>query len=661
MKRNKSKGHAFEQEVADIYRYLNADKVNTNARMLGHEVDVYVELKTPDGITLRLGIECKNHESKVGLTIATEVINKLGFLRQEREIDLPILVTKNDITAEAKTSLAASKVRHVLLSDLLRNALDFSRYLTGEIGKYEGSLIFKKNLYRSLSCTDESGKNEGLIDDFVPSWFDRGGRFLVILGDYGTGKTTFTRKYFYELAKKYLASPSTSRIPIRIELKQYRKEVNIRSLITDLLLHEYGVRIRDYHAFKRLNEEGRLILIFDAFDEMTSNSTESEIQSNLREIASLAELNTNIILTCRTHYFKDQDELYRAHEGTNLYRIIDSHESHSIAYINPFTEDDVRAIVQAHSGRHWKKHFDAINSTYNLNELSRHPILLEMIIESVPKALKKGDSFTPADLYLTYTGRWLNRDDWRSKMSHTQREFFSKEIAFYMQQTGCLELHYSAIPKHIKRLFPGIKSYKELDYFESDIRTCTFLTRDHKGNYFFKHRSFQEYFSAQCAVSHIINGEWPEHLWKGVGKEPIDWITNETAAFAIDLLYREKSIEWSHSLIFESNNGVLVFCLLHLFFKAQTDNHRSIFDVALARTQLGDMESLEHRSNIEDLALLNHSDAWEESYNKFKNRLINGGNEKIKYTLAPQLESIKSGLRKRNKQITRHSSERSST
>lgn len=658
METSKSKGYVLEQQVADVYRLLNADIVNTNTRIAGHEVDVYVELKAPDGITTRLGIECKNYEARVGVSIATEVINKLNFLRASGEVDLPILITKNDITAEARTSLRAARINHLLYPELLRRISDFSNYLANEIDGYESSSIYKNGVYRRLTCINENGVNNGFIDDFVPLWFQNKGSFLVVLGDYGTGKTTFTRNYFYKLAKQYLESPSKNRIPIHIELKRYRKEINIRSLITDLLLHEYGVRIKDYHTFKKLNEKGRLTLIFDAFDEMAVTSTEAEISSNLKEIASLAGPKTNIILTCRTHYFKDQNELYRAHEGTSLYKIIDKHDSHSIVYVNPFTEEDVKAVVKAHSGKGWEKNFYAINSTYNLNELSRHPILCEMIVESIPKAIKKGDTFTPADLYLTYTGYWLNRDDWRSKMSHEQREYFSKEIGFYMQQSSCLELHYSSIPRHVKKFFPGISSYRELDYFESDIRTCTFLIRDQKGNYYFKHRSFQEYFSAQCAVHYITNGDWPDHLWKGIGQEPTDWITNETASFAIDLLQREKSVEWSHSLVFDSKNGALVLCILSLFHKAGNVEQYSIFDVALARTQLGSMESLDHRGKIEELALELHSENWQESYNKFRHKVINEGNENIKFTLAPKLESIKSELQKRNKRITNKYSRR---
>lgn len=651
MESSKSKGSVLEQQVADIYRLLNAEVVNTNIRIAGHEVDVYVELKGQDGIISRLGIECKNYAGKVGVVIATGAINKLTFLRASGEIDLAILITKNNVTAEARTSLATARTTHLLYSELLRRVSDFSNYLIGEVDRYESSSIYKNKVYRQLTCTDEYGVNNGLIDDFVPSWFKKKGNFLVVLGDYGTGKTTFTRKHFYGLAKKYLENPSKNRIPIYIELKRYRKEINIRSLITDLLLHEYGVRIKDYHTFKKLNEKGRLILIFDAFDEMAVTSTESEISSNLKEIASLAGPKTNIILTCRTHYFKDQDELYRAHEGTSLYKIIDNnnHRFHSIVYVNPFTEEDVKAVVQAHSEINWKRNFDAINNTYNLNELSRHPILLEMIVESIPVALKNGDAFTPADLYLTYTGYWLNRDDWRSKMTHEQREYFSKEIAFYMQQSSCLELHYSSIPRHIRRFFPGVNSYRELDYFESDIRTCTFLIRDQKGNYYFKHRSFQEYFSAQCAVHYITEGDWPEHLWNGIGEEITDWITKETASFTLDLLRREKSMEWCYSLVFESNNGALVLSILFLFYKVDDKSQLSIFDVALARTQLGSMESLGHRSKIEELASSHHSENWKESYDKFRGKLINEGNEKIKYTLAPKLESIKLELKKRNK------------
>jgi hypothetical protein len=58
------------------------------------------------------------------------------------------------------------------------------------------------------------------------------------------------------------------------------------------------------------------------------------------------------------------------------------------------------------------------------------------------------------------------------------------------------KIHYSRLPTHVQEHFK-LKKSQELDYFEHDIRTCSFLNRDDDGFYQFVHKSFQEFFVAQ--------------------------------------------------------------------------------------------------------------------------------------------------------------------
>ena len=48
-----------------------------------------------------------------------------------------------------------------------------------------------------------------------------------------------------------------------------------------------------------------------------------------------------------------------------------------------------------------------------MTELSTRPILLDMIIKTLP-LLKDKTEINAADLYHAYTSEWIERDDWRS-------------------------------------------------------------------------------------------------------------------------------------------------------------------------------------------------------------------------------------------------------
>ncbi len=380
-----SKGAALERRVAEVYHQLGAESVKTNLRLAGQELDVLAVVRGADGFSTRVGIDCKNYSSKVGVNEVNAAAQKLSLLRQAGHIDLAVLLSIEGFTSEGANAATALGVRTTTFDDLLRRIADFSGYLIRSVQEYEQGRIHSRKLYRPLHCTSEGNHDLGYVHDHVARWFNDGGRLLTLLGDFGTGKTTFAERLFWETANAYLEDPASHRIPIFVPLKRYRKEINLRSLITDLLLHEYGVRIPDYRTFTALNEDGRLLIILDAFDEMATGADESEVISNFRELLTLATPNSRVLLTCRTHFFKDQDQLHRLHTGTALYREMDATSvPYSLCFISPFSTDDIEVLVQRYAPERVAEYLSIIDTTYNLKELSRHPILLEMILTTVP-------------------------------------------------------------------------------------------------------------------------------------------------------------------------------------------------------------------------------------------------------------------------------------
>lgn len=618
----------MELRVADIYRQLGAQKVETNLRLSGQQLDVYVELPSPDGLVSKIGIDCKNYAANVGVNEVNASAQKLAHLRQTTDIDIPVLLAAIGFTPEARVAAQALAVKTVILADLARQVADFTDYLTTEVRRYKATDIFNRGLYRTLGCESESGRVFGPIDRFLRSSFSSGKNFVTILGDYGTGKTTFAGRLFYESALAHLARPLKERIPLLVPLKRYRKAVNIRGLLIDLLLHEYRVRIRDYGVFRSLNEAGRLLIILDAFDEMATGADEAEIISNFREIRSLQCKRAQVVLTCRTHFFKDQGQLKKVHCGTTLYEELQSEDkTWTLCFLQPFTKDDVVAVVRAYSPDNAENYLDTIERTYNLRELCRHPILLDMILKTVPDVLLRQQLMTPSDLYRTYTCYWLDRDDWRSKMTHDQREFFMNELAFYFQCNGVTEIHFRNLPRHIRRHFPGLRSMRDLDYFEADVRTCSFLVRDQSGNYSFSHRSFSEYFAARCAVDHMLAEKWPEETWRGKPRNPDCWVTPETARFAIEIL-GDSGLRRMVDIASETDDGPLLLNTLAIYRHAAPRTREVLFDVAHWRAEHGLVDRMEFKKTIAGIARQYHGRGWadiERVYEEWLKKKKGGG------------------------------------
>lgn len=363
-----------------------------------------------------------------------------------------------------------------------------------------------------------------------------------------------------------------------------------------------------------LNEQGRILLILDAFDEMATGAEESEVISNFREIKTLICPRSQVVLTCRTHFFKNQDQLYKVHTGTSLYKELDTKlAAHTLYYLAPFTDEDITILAHKYAPDQATEYLQTIRSTYNLEELSKQPILLDMILKSVPTVLARSKLVTPADLYRSYTSFWLDRDDWRTKMSHQQRGYLMEQLAIFFQMNGITEIHFSKLPRFIRQKFPGLSTFRELDYFEADVRTCTFLIRDPVGNYSFVHRSFCEYFAAVCAVNLLLQGKWPEKLWKGRGRLPDTWVSPETAQFAMDVVDRNDGFHILLAYAYgPTRDGALLLNVLRIYSHSQRPEHKKLFDSVYYHSVKKKLDGVDFKRDIVVLANKHHTEHWKE-------------------------------------------------
>ncbi|WP_239375850.1 NACHT domain-containing NTPase, partial [Frankia sp. Cj5] len=103
-------------------------------------------------------------------------------------------------------------------------------------------------------------------------------RFILVLGDSGHGKTFLT----HELA---LALPChlPHVDPMLIELRQLEKSLEIDRLVAQHLV-DSQVRRPDLDAFRYMLAHGRLILIFDGFDELAARVTYERASAHLDTI-----------------------------------------------------------------------------------------------------------------------------------------------------------------------------------------------------------------------------------------------------------------------------------------------------------------------------------------------------------------------------------------
>jgi formylglycine-generating enzyme required for sulfatase activity len=179
-------------------------------------------------------------------------------------------------------------------------------------------------------------------------------------------------------------------------------------------------------------------------------------------------------------------------------------------HLLPFDQEDIQAMLQARFPDEWERYWQQIEHTYNLAELAQRPVLLDMIARSLPD-LQPGQAVNAARLYEAYTDLWLARDEEKGRklITRADKRLFMQEQALEMLRREQLSIHYSRLPERVRTHFRLEKAH-EIDYFEHDIRTCSFLNRDGEGNYRFVHKSFQEFFVAQWLAPKLLDGSAPE-------------------------------------------------------------------------------------------------------------------------------------------------------
>jgi formylglycine-generating enzyme required for sulfatase activity len=482
----------------------------------------------------RMLVGCKEGE------ITSADVEGAAQALQGSGISNTVLISQVRVSPAAREKAGSlDAVRAVTLSAFYRELIDFEPYVRRSVTGYEESEL--RTYYVDLGCfkleRDAEGQVAGRsehkpLDDYLDTWLEEKGRnHISILGDYGTGKTSFCRQYAAKLGRRWLADPDHHRIPILISLRDYAKAMNLEQLVTDFLVNRYAIQA-GYEAFHRFNADGKLVLLFDGFDEMAQQVDYQTTVNNFEELARVVVAGSKVLLTCRTPYFRTSDEAWDLFsreyeavpeaamgrrpggmaEGAPEQPLIDLRDrpNFEIVHLLPFDDDDIRAVLQARFPDDWESRWGQIEETYNLTELAHRPVLLDMIVGSLPE-IAPDQVIDAARLYELYTDLWLERDIaiMRTFMSADDKRLFMQELALEMHRRDELSIHYSQLPERVGKHF-GLEKAHEIDYFAHDIRTCSFLNRDSEGNYRFVHKSFQEFFLAQWLAPRLLDGSAPE-------------------------------------------------------------------------------------------------------------------------------------------------------
>src|SRR5262249_49023935 len=139
---------------------------------------------------------------------------------------------------------------------------------------------------------------------------DLHGRFVLLLGDFGTGKTFLLR----ELAQRLAQTPGAP-VPILIELRALQKARTLNELVVQHLVTA-GEHNLDMHKFRYMLREGRITLLFDGFDELAQRVTYDRATEHFDTLLEATDGQAKVVVTSRTQHFLSDKQV----EGVLLQR-----------------------------------------------------------------------------------------------------------------------------------------------------------------------------------------------------------------------------------------------------------------------------------------------------------------------------------------------------
>ncbi|MBW4616902.1 MAG: NACHT domain-containing protein [Desmonostoc vinosum HA7617-LM4] len=435
----------------------------------------------------------------------------------EQKTDEGWLVTTRRISRAARDEVKKEENHRLdcfTFDELIDLDADFSGYLDWLEAEIKRRQIDTK--YVPLACTKEEidlvtkrrigvsryEAEDGWINGYIDLWLDDPAKeHISILGEFGTGKTWFVFYYAWTALQRYRDAQKRGverpRLPLVITLRDFARALNVENVLAGFFFTQHNIRINS-EVFDQLNRMGKLLLIFDGFDEMAAKVDRQQMINNFWELAKVVVPGAKVILTCRTEHFPEAKEgraLLNAELQASTKKLTGETPQFEVLELEKFNDEQIQQVLlyQAEAAT-----VAQVIGNPQLLDLARRPVMTDLILEALPE-IEAGKPVDMSRVYLYAVRRKMERDikAERTFTSLAEKLYFLCELSWEMLSTNQMSLNYRLFPERIRRLFGSVvQQEKDLDHWHYDMMAQTMLVRNADGDYTPAHRSLLEFFVA---------------------------------------------------------------------------------------------------------------------------------------------------------------------
>jgi predicted NACHT family NTPase len=429
------------------------------------------------------------------------------------------------------------KILCLTVDELIDRDADFSPYIKWLESKIIGLGIDRD--YLELNCSKPE-KNFGTgkylppradaiglekIDDYMDDWLNSNQKnHISVLGEFGTGKTWFAMHYAWIGIQSYQRArqerKKRPRFPLFITLRDHAKIIDVDTVIAGFFFVKHNIRL-DGKVFDRLNRTGKLLIIFDGFDEMADKVDGQKAIDNFWALADVITESSKVILTCRTEHFPTTNtgkSILQGQELASTRARVAVAPKFETLNIHPFSVEQIKTVLTNRQAT--VETIDRILTHPQLFDLVKRPMMVDLVLAALPE-INAGKTVDLARVFLYALKHQLaqNIKTERTFTSMADKLFFLCEVAWAMLSENALTLHYTKFPDRLRDVFGAAIEDRNLDHWHYDMMGQTILTRDDDGNYRPAHKSMLEFFVAfkLAAELGLLHPDFLELL-----REPVD-------------------------------------------------------------------------------------------------------------------------------------------
>ncbi|MFI9030696.1 TIR domain-containing protein [Streptomyces sp. NPDC053560] len=387
--------------------------------------------------------------------------------------------------------------------------IDLRAYVADQTARLSSDRAYRPELYlpqryREVTPGSGGGGHGRLVDELLDTLDTEHGRFVLLLGDFGHGKTFSLR----ELARR-LPEQSPHLTPVFIPLNTFDRAHSLMGLVTTHLAN-HGVSRIDTNALQYMIRQGRIVLLFDGFDELVNRVSYDRAADHLQALLDAAVDHTKIVVTSRTQHFKSTEQVFTAlgeRVGALPQRRVLTVESFQPQQIKEYLERTYDSREKA------EQRYDLLAGIPNLLELCGNPRLLSFVTalshEQLQSVAGAGRTLSAAGLYEEVLTAWLEFEVERGSGGPGAAPGLS------------LEDLWKAVSSLAVRLWETRRSVLRLDELaETTGRALDGLTRSHM--------TAEERAQAVGAGSLLVRTE--DNLFQFIHTSVVEWLIAREAA-----------------------------------------------------------------------------------------------------------------------------------